>query len=250
MSIVIWFEWAPRRRDLNLISPDRSEDAQEKAVWPAASSTVPGKELQWGWGPELRAPRWSWAEQGRETLYSSQSTTENEPLCFQGNPFWNLICSNQRHWMLCDLNTAPKDLQIRKCAYSLLLPTSIFPLYSQPGWSVSPLLLAWDLLSGPRHQFVNVSMIVCTQLCSTLCDPVDCSPPGSSVHGILQARILAWVAMPFSKGSSRPRGRTQISRHCQRILYLLSSKESPRDKCGVTEIGYLIQTAQWLLKPI
>ena len=38
----------------------------------------------------------------------------------------------------------------------------------------------------------------------TLCDPVDCSPPGSSVHGILQARILEWVAMPSSKGSSRP----------------------------------------------
>ena len=38
--------------------------------------------------------------------------------------------------------------------------------------------------------------------CTTLCDPMDCSPPGSSVHGILQARILAWVAMPSSRGSS------------------------------------------------
>ena len=36
------------------------------------------------------------------------------------------------------------------------------------------------------------------QLCPSLCDPMDCSPPGSSVHGILQARILEWVAMPFS----------------------------------------------------
>ena len=42
------------------------------------------------------------------------------------------------------------------------------------------------------------------QLCPTLCDPMDCSPPGSSVHGILQARILEWVAMPSSKGSSQP----------------------------------------------
>ena len=40
------------------------------------------------------------------------------------------------------------------------------------------------------------------QLCLTLCDPVDCSPPSSSVHGILQARTLEWVAMPFSRGSS------------------------------------------------
>ena len=40
------------------------------------------------------------------------------------------------------------------------------------------------------------------QSCPTLCDPMDCSPPGSSVQGILQARILEWVAMPCSRGSS------------------------------------------------
>ena len=45
----------------------------------------------------------------------------------------------------------------------------------------------------------------------TLCDPVDYSSPGSSVHGILQARILEWVAMPFSRGSSPPRNRTRVS---------------------------------------
>ena len=43
------------------------------------------------------------------------------------------------------------------------------------------------------------------QLCLTLCDPVDCSPTGSSVHRILQARILEWVAIPFSRVSSQPR---------------------------------------------
>ena len=45
----------------------------------------------------------------------------------------------------------------------------------------------------------------------TLCDCMDDSPPGSSFHGILQARILEWVAMPSSRGSSRPRDRTHIS---------------------------------------
>ena len=44
--------------------------------------------------------------------------------------------------------------------------------------------------------------------CLTLCDPMDCTPPDSSVHGILQARILEWVAMPSSKGSSWPRDQT------------------------------------------
>ena len=50
--------------------------------------------------------------------------------------------------------------------------------------------------------------VLVAQLCPTLCNPMDCSPRGSSVHGILQARILEWVAVPFSRGSSRPRGQT------------------------------------------
>ena len=52
---------------------------------------------------------------------------------------------------------------------------------------------------------------VITQLGPILCDPVDCSPPGSSVHGILQAGILKWVAMPSSGVSSQPRDRTKVS---------------------------------------
>ena len=43
-----------------------------------------------------------------------------------------------------------------------------------------------------------------TQSCPTLCDPMDCSPPGSSVHGVLQARILEWVVVPFSRNLSYP----------------------------------------------
>ena len=50
------------------------------------------------------------------------------------------------------------------------------------------------------------------QSCLTLCDPMDCSLSGSSVHGILQARILEWAAIPFSRGSSQSRDRTQVSR--------------------------------------
>ena len=49
------------------------------------------------------------------------------------------------------------------------------------------------------------------QLCLTLCNPMDCSPPGSSVHEIFQARILEWVAIYFSRGSSQPRDRTWVS---------------------------------------
>ena len=52
----------------------------------------------------------------------------------------------------------------------------------------------------------------------TLWNPMGCSPPGSSVHGILQAKILEWVAMPFSRGPSQPKGRTQVSPIAGRFL--------------------------------
>ena len=56
------------------------------------------------------------------------------------------------------------------------------------------------------------------QSCLTLCDPMDCSLSGSSVPGILQARILAWVAVPFSRGSSQPRDRTRVSSIAGRLF--------------------------------
>ena len=67
------------------------------------------------------------------------------------------------------------------------------------------------------------------QLCLTLCKPTDCSPPDSSVQGILQPRILEWVAISFSRGSSRPRDQTQVS--CIVGRFLLSDLlESPRNR--------------------
>ena len=61
---------------------------------------------------------------------------------------------------------------------------------------------------------VCVCVCVCVlvaQSCPTLCNFMDCNLPGSSVHEILQARILEWVAIPSSRGSSRPRDQTQVS---------------------------------------
>ena len=55
-----------------------------------------------------------------------------------------------------------------------------------------------------RYICLKVKVLV-SQSCPTLCNPMDCSPPGSSVHGLLQARILEWIAIHFSRGSSQPR---------------------------------------------
>ena len=84
-----------------------------------------------------------------------------------------------------------------------------------------------QLTSSSYLQCVCVCTV--TQLCLTLCDPMDCRPPGSSVHGILQARVLEWVAMPFSRGSFQPRDQTHVScvscfaggffTHCAIVLF-------------------------------
>ena len=65
------------------------------------------------------------------------------------------------------------------------------------------------------------------QPCLTLCGPMDCSPPGSSVHGIFQARILEWVAISFSRGSSQPRDRTQVSCIAGGFFTIWANREGP-----------------------
>ena len=85
-----------------------------------------------------------------------------------------------------------------------------------PTWGLNPSLLlgrrtlyywaTWDAHSPPLGK---VKLVI--QFCPTLCDPMDCSPSGSSVHGILQAGILEWVAISFSSRSSWPRDQTSIS---------------------------------------
>ena len=65
------------------------------------------------------------------------------------------------------------------------------------------------------------------QSCSTLCNPIDCSPLDSSVHGIFQERILEWVAISFSKGSSRPRDQTHVCCIGRQILHHCTTREVP-----------------------
>ena len=67
--------------------------------------------------------------------------------------------------------------------------------------------------------------VLVTQMCLTLCDPVDCSLSGPSVHGILQAKILEWIAIPFSKESSWSRDQTPISYIAGRFFIVLATRE-------------------------
>ena len=66
------------------------------------------------------------------------------------------------------------------------------------------------------------------QSCPALCDPMDCSLPGLSVHGIFQARVLEWGAISFSRGSSRPRDQTWVSRIVGRHFTVWATREAPQ----------------------
>ena len=122
------------------------------------------------------------------------------------------------HGLYSPLNSPGQNTGMGSCS----LLQGIFPIQeSNPGLPHCRRILYQ--LSHQRSPKVKV-----TQSCPTLYDPMDYGLPGSSVHGILQARILEWAAVPFSKGCSQPRDRTQVSRRiCRQILYRLSHQGSP-----------------------
>ena len=90
------------------------------------------------------------------------------------------------------------------------------------------LIFFWDFKGYPS-KFKNSCVCACAQSCRTLCDAMDCSPPGFSVHGTPQSRILERVAIPFSRRSSRPRDRIWVSWvSClgRRVLYHCTTCEA------------------------
>ena len=93
-----------------------------------------------------------------------------------------------------------------------------------------PMSVIESFLLGISSNLSNCCYLV-AKSCLTLCNPMNCSPPGSSVHGISQARILEWVAISFSKGSSRPRDPTQVCCIAGGSL-LLSRQGSPYRNAG------------------
>ena len=80
---------------------------------------------------------------------------------------------------------------------------------SQPRDGIQVDSLPSEPLGKPQLCYVKESEVA--QSCPILCDPMDCSLSGSSVHGIFQARVLEWIAVSFSGGSSRPRNQTRVS---------------------------------------
>ena len=96
----------------------------------------------------------------------------------------------------------------------------------------------WQARHLTRSEFARLFSIAeseseVAQLCLTLCDPMDCSLPGSSVHGIFQAVVPEWIAISFSRGSSRPRDRTRVSHIVDRRFTVWATREvSTAESCA------------------
>ena len=142
----------------------------------------------------------------------------------QGREGWVRV-SSEEHWKpstSVPLLSASQHIPLNKLVWLNNLLPSFFKKSSQsylvPFQSI---VITWwilkeDGISSPKSKLSHWALHMCLcakslQLCPTLCGPMHCHLPDHSVHGILQAKILEWVAMPSSRGSSRPRDRTCIS---------------------------------------
>ena len=87
--------------------------------------------------------------------------------------------------------------------------------------------------------YIHKTLNEVTQSCPTLCDPIDGSLPGSSVHGIFQARVLEWVAISFSREFSQPRDQTRVSHTVSRRFTVWTTREADSTKkyCGTNNLS-------------
>ena len=112
------------------------------------------------------------------------------------------------HWQQILIHCTTRKVQL----YQFKLPTAMSKLSLCPTFP---------------SRFKKKKIKLVAQSCLTPCDLMDCSLPDSSVHRLLQARILEWVAFPFSRGSSWSRDQTLGLLHCRQILYCLNHQGSP-----------------------
>ena len=139
------------------------------------------------------------------TVLSNQSA-----LCIRWPNYWSFSFS------ICPSNEYSELISFRIDWFDLAVQRTLKRLLQHHSLKASILWCLAFFMAQLSHPYMTtgktiVVIVLVTQSCPTLCDPTDCSPPGSSVYGILQARILQWIAIPFSRGSSQSRDRTQVS---------------------------------------
>ena len=193
--------------------------------------------LEWDWTLGSKDP--CWAEPGDGIGLNRDQRTSVK--CIWGN--------NSRWLGIWGVSTAEmtsaahrEELDLSKNEFSVL---SVWYYGNISGWANSTVMVSGS--QEPRELQLVSSV---TESCPTLGCPTDCSPPGSSVPGILQARILDWVAMRSTRGSSWPRERICISCIARKFFTLWA----PREQCRIPRfspwIGMISWRREWLHTPV
>ena len=177
-----------------------------------------------------------WRMQPKATSWSKQFITSHHFSAITQHPPAMLLFSPT---VLIPHHSLSLLLPLTQDASSLSLWPSKLPIFQNEALDISPIL---HRAKGPTYARKKVKESEVAQLCPTLCDPMDCSLPGSSLHGILQAGVLEWVAIAFSRGSSWPRDRTWVSHIPGRRFNLWATREANVDCIGAASSTKLTLT--------
>ena len=126
------------------------------------------------------------------------------------------------------------------------MPGSVWGVEGAGKGRISEFTIIWTgaspkgILKWPKTFKTSTSEVA--QSCPTLCDPMNCSLRGSSIHEIFQARVLEWVAISFSRGSSWTRDWNQVSRIAGRQFTIWATREAPEDIKGLC----IYQFTRWI----
>ena len=125
------------------------------------------------------------------------------------------------------------------CPYDFLLRKSIW------GWSfIAVVRKRLTLYHSVTHSLSVLLHVLLAQSCPPLCDLVDCSLPGSSVHGILPVKMLSWVAISFSRGSSQPRDWTPVACIGSRFFAVWATREPSAWSQMANRVGFNVITCK------
>ena len=127
---------------------------------------------------------------------------------------WNVLCSDSPY------SCTPKSLPVMSSQLPSKLPASLSSIFHS---LASPAPFTWFTFLCSTHH--HLMFVLVTKSYLTLCNSMDCSPPGSSIYGILQARILEWVAIPFFRGFSWPRYQTWVSHTTGRFFMIWATRK-------------------------
>ena len=226
--------------------------------WVFIGRTVDEAETPIFWPPDAKSWLiWKDPDVGKDWRQEEKETTEDEMIRWHhwlnGHGFeWTLGVGDGQEGLVCCCSWGRQESDMTEW-----LNWTELSFEDSFAWGVFDGVLLWNQNPLEHSPCVCVCVCVCVlvaQSCPTFCDPMDCSPPGFFVHGILQPRVLECVVISFSSGSSQPRDRTWVSHIAGRFFtiwayFLQSNKSQDRFFHRQLYVLYLIRllSPSWVL---